>query len=190
MLSTKFEILEVKEAIFSMNPFSSLGLDRFSVGFFQQHWDSIGKKICEVVTKVVNNNRWDSSINKTFIVLIPNAKNPTIVAEFWPISLCKVLYKIMANVLANIMKITLPEIISQTQSEFFPGRFIADNIIVVVEVLHTMQCKMKGPTRCMALKLDMSKAYDILEWNFIEAVMTRMGFNRRCIDLIYLIVLQ
>lgn len=135
----------------------------FPAGFFHQHWESIGMELCEVITKALNQNRWDRAINKTFIVLIPKSKNPTIVSKFRPISLCNVLYKVMAKFLANRLKIILPKIISQTQSAFVPRRLIADNIIVAFEALQTMHCKLKGSTGYIALKLDMSKTYDILE---------------------------
>ncbi|XP_035547100.1 secreted RxLR effector protein 78-like [Juglans regia] len=90
----------------------------------------------------------------------------------------------MAKVLANMLKLILPTIISSTQSAYVPGRLIADNVILAFEALHSMQSKMKGSKGYMSLKLDMSKAYDRLEWSFIELVMERMSFNRKWIDII------
>jgi hypothetical protein len=70
------------------------------------------------------------------------------------------MYKLISKVLANRLKKILPEIISPNQSAFIPGRLITDNILVAFEALHTMDRKMKGREGFMALKLDMSKAYD------------------------------
>jgi hypothetical protein len=79
-------------------------------------------------------------------------------------------------VLANRLKKVLPSIISPSQSAFIPGRLIIDNILVAFEALHTMDAKMKGKEGFMALKLDMSKAYDRVEWHFLESVMRKIGF--------------
>jgi hypothetical protein len=126
----------------------------------------------------------DAELNYTFIVLIPKVSHPTKVTEFRPISLCNVLYKLIAKVLANRLKHILPSIISQQQSAFLPGRLITDNVLVAYEALHTMDTRLKGKKGFMAIKLDMSKAYDRVEWNFLEAIMRKMGFATQWIDLI------
>jgi hypothetical protein len=53
---------------------------------------------------------------------------------------------------------------------------ISDNVLAAYETLHSMHTRLWGKEGFMALKLDMSKAYDRVEWNFLEAVMHKMGF--------------
>jgi hypothetical protein len=104
--------------------------------------------------------------------------------EYWPISLCNVLYKLISKVLANLLKHVLPYIISSEQSSFILGRLITDNILVAFETLHTMDSQLKGKEGFMALKLDMSKAYDRLEWDFLEAMLQKLGFANWWIQLL------
>lgn len=110
--------------------------------------------------------------------------NPISVNDFKLISLCNVIYKIISKVLANRLKKVLHDIISSTQSAFIPGRLITDNIMVAFVVLHTMKTKQKGGIGNKALKLDMSKAYDKIEWRYLEVIMKKMGFEEKLIKLI------
>ena len=110
-------------------------------------------------------------LNHTFISLIPKVKNPEFITEFRPIALCNILYKLVAKVLANRLKKALPHIISESQSAFQSDKAISDNILVAFETLHHMKQKKGGRVGHLALKLDISKAYDRLEWVFLKKVM-------------------
>ena len=121
--------------------------------------------------------------NKTVIVLIPKVLNPESLKDLRSISLCNVLYKVASKVLAGRLKLILPEIISQNQSAFVPGRLITDNVLVAYELTHFLQNKRSGREGYAALKLDMSKAYDRVEWHFLQGMMERLGFDRRWINL-------
>ena len=69
--------------------------------------------------------------------------------------------------------------ISENQSAFVGGRQILDNVTVGFEGLHTMRRGRFGNGQCGALKLNMSKAYDRVEWNYLEAMMIKLGYARR-----------
>jgi hypothetical protein len=97
--------------------------------------------------------------------------------DFRLISLCNVVYKVSAKVLANCLKKILPQIISSTQSAFIPRRLISNNSLVAFEALHTMNSRLRGRKGYMAIKLNMSKAYDRVEWSFLEGIMRRLGFT-------------
>ena len=116
--------------------------------------------------------------------MIPKTKKPESVTDLRPISLCNVVYKVVSKVLSKRLRYALPEIITQHQSAFVPGRLISDNIIIAYELTHYLLNKRKGDLGYAALKLDMSKAYDRVEWSFLENMMCRLGFNEMWIGLI------
>jgi hypothetical protein len=144
----------------------------------------VRKDVCTAVLQFLNNGQFDKEINATNIALVPKKKNPSCVTDFRPISLCNVVYKLIAKVLANRFKRVLGEIISPNQSAFIPGRLITDNVLIAFEALHTMDSRLSGKEGYMALKLDMSKAYDRVEWNFLELIMRRLGFDERWVSLV------
>ena len=82
----------------------------------------------------------------------------------------------MVKCLANRLKFTLGEVISENQSVFVPGRMIINNFVIGFEGLHSMKkYRFKNGSK-LALKLDMAKAYDIAEWCFLEKVMLKLGY--------------
>ena len=111
-------------------------------------------------------------------------KNPILVSEYRPISLCNVLYKIFSKVLANRLKKFMPELITEHQSAFAKNRLISNNVLVAFETLHCMKNHNSRKTGFMVVKLDMSKAYDKVEWNYLQKLMENMGFCTRWIELI------
>lgn len=88
------------------------------------------------------------------------------------------IHKIISKLLSNRLKIILPNIISETQGAFVAGRLISDNIIIAHEMVHGLQTNQKVSEECMAIKTDMSKAYDRVKWNLLEVLMEKMGFDR------------
>ena len=167
-----------------MDPMKAPGPDGFSKEFFQQNWEMVGPRVCSAVMKFLNNAEMEGAINSTNIVLIPKIKNPRCVSDFRPISLCNVFYKLISKVLVNRLKVVLLHIISCNQSIFFLGRLITDNILVAYETLHTMHTRMWSKVGYMGTKLDLSKAYDRVEWCFIETVMNKLGFDPKWVKLI------
>ena len=180
-LVANFEALEVHDAIKQMAPIKAPGPNGMPPIFYQSYWDLLGEDVTSSVLHFLNTASLPANLNHTFITLIPKVKNPEFVSEFRSISLCNVLYKIFSKVLANRLKKILPNIIIENQSAFTKSRLISDNILVAFESLHSMQ-RHTGKDDYMAIKLDMSKTYDRVEWVYLEAVMRKMGFDEKWID--------
>ena len=103
--------------------------------------------------------------------------------EIRPISLCNVGYKIISKVLCQRLKSCFPRLISETQSAFVAGRLILDDILISQEMFHGLHTNKSCQNKFMAIKTDMSKAYDRIEWNFIEALLHKMRFDPHWIKL-------
>lgn len=113
---------EISVAMHQLPPIKAPGPDGFSAYFFQHNWGTVQVEVCNVVLHFFHTGVLDEHINETLIALIPKTLSPESAFEFRPISLCNVLYKLISKVLANRLKIVLPNIISFTQIECFsPG---------------------------------------------------------------------
>ncbi|KAK4385468.1 hypothetical protein Sango_2670800 [Sesamum angolense] len=159
---------EVTKALFQMAPLKSPRADRMSPILFQKFWSIVNSDVIACVLNLLNSHVMAPNLNDTRLVLIPKCKHPEYLSQFQPISLCNVIYKIASKTIANRMKSILDRIISPSQSAFVPGRLISDNILLAFELNHFLNSKTRGKQGWMALKLDVSKAYDKVEWSFLE----------------------
>ncbi|KAA3472611.1 reverse transcriptase [Gossypium australe] len=112
---------------------------------------------------VLNEDKGFEGTNRTDIVLIPKSPNPTNLINFRPISLCTILFKIVAKTIANRIQDYIGRCIDSAQIAFVPGRLISDDVLIAYEILHTLRQKRYGRKGFIAVKLDMSKAYDRVE---------------------------
>ena len=140
--------------------------------------------VSQVVLSCLNSRSILKSINHTFITLIPKVQNPGRVSDFRPISLCNVIYKIVSKVISNRLKPLVDSLVSETQSSFVANRLITNNILIAFKSLHHLKNNCSGTQGYMAFKLDMSKAYDRVEWVFLEQILLKLGFHEDWVALL------
>ena len=121
------------------------------------------EKILRVVLEVLNGGADPREFNDTFICLIPKAKKPKHTKEFRPTSLYNVIMKVITRTIANRLKLILPQVVGEYQSDFVLGRLITDNDRIAFKNFHFMRKTTKGKIGYMGVKLDMAKAYDRVE---------------------------
>ncbi|XP_062021454.1 uncharacterized protein LOC133738034 [Rosa rugosa] len=175
---------EIKTALFQMHPSKSPGPDGMSPFFYQKYWHIVGYDVCLAIRNFLEKGEVCKESNFTHICLIPKIQNPTEAAHFRPIALCNVIYRISSKVIANRLKKCLPDIISPLQSAYVPGRLISDNTLVATEVAQFMHKLKSQEEAFFSLKLDISKAYDRLEWAYLKAILTKLGFATQWINMV------
>ena len=166
-----------------MAALKALGPDGMPRLFYQHFWSTVNHDVTSSILSWLNSSTKPTPLNHTFITLVPKINSPEYTHQFHPISLCNILYKIYSKILANRLKKLLPSIITKHQSAFTKGRLISNNILVAYETLHSLQNYKAGNYGYMALKLDMSKAYNRVELYYLEGIMRKMGFRERWINL-------
>ena len=169
-------IAEIREAAFSISGDNAPGPDGLTGFFFQQFWDLVKHQIISEVQGFFSTGILPATWNHTNLCLIPKIPAPNRMTNLRPINLCSVLYQIISKILINRLKRHLPNIISPTQAAFVSETIITDNIMIAHEVVHSLHSHPEISKSSVLLKTDMSKAYDRLEWPFLEGILQVMGF--------------
>ena len=170
---------EIKEALFDIEDAKSPGPDGFTSKFFKAMWSSVGDLFCKAVKEFFEKGELLKEWNATVIALIPKVKTPGKVGDFRPISCCTVVYKCISKILVSRIRNHLSTIVSDNQSAFIPGRSIIDNVLLSQELVRGYH-RNRGTPRC-TMKVDIQKAYDTVNWNFLENILIHFGFHHKMI---------
>ncbi|CAA0406188.1 unnamed protein product [Arabidopsis thaliana] len=173
---------EIHNAVFAIKGDGAPGPDGFTAIFFQTHWSLVKDRIIADILRFFHSGVLPEDWNHTHLCLIPKITNPQRMTDIRPISLCSVLYKIVSKILSARLKKHLPQIVSSTQSAFVAERLASDNILIAHEIMHNLKTNVKLSKEFVAFKTDMSKAYDRVEWAFLQGVLNAMGFNLKWIS--------
>ena len=174
---------EVKDGLWCLKPLKAPGPNGLHAGFFQSFWSTVGSFELEEVRKAFRDSTIPPYLNETLITLIPKCPGADCLNSFRPISLCNTVYKVVTKIIVKRLKLLLPKLISPLQTAFIPRRMGLDNMIITQEIIHSMSLK-KGKTVYMAIKIDLEKAYDSLEWPFLRDVLNLYRLPTYLIDLI------
>ena len=121
---------------------------------------------------------FEKSLNSAFISLLPKVAGVEDINKFKPISLLGSVYKILAKVLASRLRI----VVGPYQHAFIVGRQILDDALIANKCVDS--CLKSNLSRAMC-KLDIEKAYDHVSWDFLMAILEKMGFPRKWRQWVY-----
>ncbi|KAL0329413.1 UNVERIFIED_CONTAM: Retrovirus-related Pol polyprotein from type-1 retrotransposable element R2 [Sesamum radiatum] len=172
-------LTEINDATFDIDEDNAPGPDGYTSGFFKASWSVVGNDISAAVGEFFTTGRLLKQVNATLLVLIPKVQIPSQVSDFRPISCCNVIYKIISKIIVKRMQRVLHLLIDYSQNAFIPGRNISDNILLAQELLAGYN-EAKLPPRC-TIKIDLQKAYDSMEWDFLIEVLKLYKFPARFI---------
>ena len=125
------------------------------------------------ITEFHRNGRLTKGINATFIALIPKVSSPQRLNDFRPISLVGCMYKVLAKILANRLRVVIGSVVSDAQSAFVKGKQILDGILVANETVDEARRLKK---EMLLFKVDFEKAYDSVDLRYLDDVMKKMNF--------------
>ena len=169
--------LEIYNAICHIGDDKAPGPDGLTARFYKFCWEIVGPDVIKEVKIFFRTSYMKQSINHTNICMIPKITNPETFSDYRPIALCNVLYKIISKCLVERLKGHLDAIVSDSQAAFIPRRLVNDNVMIAHEMMHSLKTRKRVSQSYIAVKTDVSKAYDRVEWNFLETTMRLFGFS-------------
>lgn len=184
-ISGEFTEADMGQALKQMHPTKAPGPDGVHARFFQFHCQTVGPTVSKLLLQCLNDGIPINDLNHTFLALILKVHNPSFMVDFRPISFCKVVYKFFSSkCLVNRIKPFLHEMVDEFQGVFVSDRLITDNIIIASEIFHWLSCsKDNVKNDAYAIKIDMSKAHDRVEWGYLRWLLHKMHFPDRLITL-------
>ncbi|GAU41056.1 hypothetical protein TSUD_374110 [Trifolium subterraneum] len=174
-LTKPFLLEEVKTEVWDCDSYKSPGPDGINFGFIKDFWPELQADIMRFNAEFHRNGKLTKGLNSTFIALIPKVDSPQLLNDFRPISLVGSLYKILAKVLANRLRLVMGSVISESQTAFVKDRQILDGILIANEVVDEAHRTKK---ELMLFKVDFEKAYDSVDWGYLDAENGGLGVRR------------
>lgn len=159
------------------------GNDGYTGHFSIACWDVIKMDMGNFIQDFFEGSYIPKEISSTTLVLLPKVEHARNMGDFCPISLGNFCRKIVSKIFASRLAKILPDIVDEEHAGFIRGRSIATHVVLAQELIRDINRKVTRGN--VALKLDMAKAYDRLEWHFLLRTMKAFGFSPQVRDLIY-----
>ena len=170
---------EIKNVLKLFQRDKSPGLDGWTVEFFSYFFDLVSVDLVQMVEESRLYGNIPGCLNSTFLALIPKENNPTTFGDYRLISLCNLCYKLISKIISNRIKPIMSRKMLEEQLGILEGRRIQDAIGTSFECLHSIAKKKKN--KSLIPKLDLRKAYDCVDWDFLHLILDQVGFDSQII---------
>ena len=175
VIEGKLTLEECRKALMSLRCGKSPGEDGFTVEFYKFFFELLGREFLDSINASYDQNELSISQRRGVITLIPKEDaNLKDLSNWRPITLLNVDYKIASKAIATRIEKVLPLLINSNQTGFVKGRYIGENIRVINDILE--QTKAQDIPGILLL-LDFRKAFDTLEWGFIQNTLDLFNFG-------------
>ena len=176
ILTSDFLEKEVYDAIMQMEKNKAPGPDRFPAEFYQKIWETIKFDIMRLFASFQKGELPLFQLNYGTIILLPKKENAVQIQQYRPICLLNVSFNFFTKVGTNRVTAVAQKVIRPTQTSFMPGRHILEGVLILHETVHEIhRKKMDG----ILLKIDFEKAYDKVQWPFLQQVLRMKGFDAK-----------
>ncbi|KAJ8029421.1 hypothetical protein HOLleu_28804 [Holothuria leucospilota] len=165
---------ELFDALKSMKPDKSPGLDGLTPQFYKAFWSEWEEILMRLVHEIYNAGTLSNSMKIGMITLIPKKGDLRKLTNWRPISLLNTDYKIISKALATRLSKVISTLVSEDQSCCVPGRNIADNVILMNNIIRYLDSK---KVNGYILKIDQYKAFDRVDHGYLFDVLQKMGFG-------------
>ncbi|KAF5793118.1 putative RNA-directed DNA polymerase [Helianthus annuus] len=173
MLVKRFTKEEIKEAVWNCGNEKAPGPDGFSFKFLKHFWILFETDFYAILDYFYVHGKINRGCNSSFITLIPKISDPQFINKFRPISLIGCISKVISKILATRLKGVIGSVVSDVQTAYIEGRSILEGPLIVNEIVSWAK---KTKRQAMLFKVDFEKAFDSLNWGFLESVLSQMGF--------------
>lgn len=177
---------EIRRVVFAMPSNKSPGPDGYPVEFFKSTWSIVAQDFIIAIQSVFRYGFLPKGVNSTILALVPKKTDSLEMKDFRPIACCNVIYKVVSKIIANRLKLILPRVVSENQSAFVKGRLLMENVLLASELVKDYHREVVTP-RCL-MKLDISKAFDSVQWSFVIRSLEAIGVPARFIQWIRLCI--
>ena len=171
---------ELKNALFSMQPNKTPGLDGLTKEFYCKFFDILGPPLHDMYLECYEKGELCESTRKGLISLIPKKDKNILELKAWrPLAMLCLDFKILSKAIAERLKTVLPVLVSEEQCGFMKGRNIQENIVRSFEII---QYAKNRNIPALIMTLDFQKCFDMIEHDSIYNTFRYFNFGEKFIS--------
>ena len=156
---------EITQVFFSMPRNKAPGPDGFPVEFFLEAWIIVKDSVVAAIREFFQTGILPRGFNSTAITLIPKVTGADSLSQFRPVACCTTIYKVITRLISSRLKLFIDQAVQANQVGFIKGRLLCENVLLASELVDNFQAE--GETTRGCLQVDISKAYDNVNWEFL-----------------------